>query len=243
MIQLTSLPMIYSPVLDEVLFVNDTLPPIISHGFRYGVAESVLTLYVLALGSLAIEASTGAPTGLVNGVPSGICGGTAQRPPGLDISNEGRARVGTLAVCDETAFVQVLLLQGIYFEANACHLDFWRSTMEASHICEVLAQEPAGRGSIAADDLLSRAFWACVMFEDFFHLDLDFPRTGMVALSEQIKLPKFVRHSSTWESADKEEEAQRLPAFHFLAKISLQRVISAIHQTVQRCKCKTASGA
>lgn len=29
---------------------------------------------------------------------------------------------------------------------------------------------------------------------------------------------------------------QKLSAFYFLAKVSLQRVILSVHQTVQRCK-------
>ena len=90
----------------------------------------MLRLYVLALGRLAIEASMGAPIGLVNGLSSGVCGGTAQRPPGLEIFNEGRARVGTLVVRGETANAQVLLLLGTYFDASACHVECRRSVME-----------------------------------------------------------------------------------------------------------------
>lgn len=123
-----------SPILDESSYTNDTLTPIISYGFRYGDAESVLVLHVLALGQLTVEASMGAPMGLVNGVSSGFCGGTAQRPPGLENFNEGRARVGTLVVRGETANVQVLLLKGTYFEASACHVEYRRSVMEASLI-------------------------------------------------------------------------------------------------------------
>ena len=232
--------MIASPILDEMLFLNDTLPRIIAHGFRYGDAESVLTLYVLALGQLAIEAATGAPIGLVNGEPSGLCGGTAQRPPALDIFNEGRARVGELLVRGELASVQALLLQGTYFEASACHVEYWRSVMEASLTCQVLTQGAGRSWTFANDDLLRRSFWTCVVGEEFYHVDLDPPRTSIAALSDQIQLPRFGDALSASEIGDA-EEVQRLPAFYFLAKVGLRRVISDIHSTIQRCKCKAAN--
>lgn len=217
------------------MFIDETLPPLIAHGFHYGHIESVLTLYVLALGQLAIEASTGAPIGLVDGVPSGVCGGTARHPPGLDIFNEGRARVGSLVVRSDTTNVQILLLQGTYFEASARHVEYWRSVMEASMIGQMLAQESSRSWSFAADDLLRRAFWACVICEDFYHLDLDLPRTSIATLSDQVQLPNFVDALSSQDPAET-GKVQRLPPFYFLAKISLQRVISEIHQCVQRCK-------
>lgn len=202
----------------------------------------MLALYVMALGQLAIEAATGAPIDLVEGKPSGISGGTADRPPGLEIFNEGRARVGALVVRGDIASVQVLLLQGTYFEANACHVEYWRSAMEASLICQVLAQDPTRGWRTLGGDLLRRAFWTCVIFEDFYHLDLDLPRTSIGDLVDQVRLPMFTESMGKAAIADADaDNSEQPPAFYFLAKVSLQRVISRIHQAVMNCKsCVTS---
>lgn len=71
--------------------------------------------------------------------------------------------------------------------------------------------------------------------EDFYHLGLDLPRTSIATISEQIQLPKFVDALGPWETVDA-YRVQKLSAFYFLAKVSLQRVILSVHQTVQRCK-------
>lgn len=222
------------PVLDEGLFRNETLPPLLADGFRYGDATSVLALYVLALGQLAIDSLTGAPIELVDGVPSGICGGTALQPPGLDIFNEGRARVGTLMLRGDIISVQLLLLQATYFEANACHVEYWRSIMEASMICQLLAQSPNAPWSTMTGDLLRRAFWTCVIDEDFYHIDLDLPRTGLGQLVDTIRLPNFSKAlgSIGWTGGSK---ATSLVEFYFLSKVSLLRLISRVHQQIHYC--------
>lgn len=90
------------PVLHEGVFMKDVLPRSLSTGFHYGDSASVLTLFVLALGQLAAESLIGAPTKLISGQSSGICGGTADHPPGLEIFNEGRARIGSLVLCQDS---------------------------------------------------------------------------------------------------------------------------------------------
>lgn len=226
------------PILDEYLFMNETLPPLLESGFHYGDGDSVLTLFVLALGQLAVESLTAAPIELVDGVPSGICGGTADYPPGLEIFNEGRARIGSLVMRGDIVSIQVLLLQGTYFEANACHVEYWRSVIQASVICQLLAQSPGIAWMAMTGDLLRRAFWSCVIDEDFYHLDLDLPRTNLGEMTDKIRLPNFSKAlgSSGWTGGDK---AQSLLAFYFLAKVSLQRVISHMHEAVQLCKSNT----
>ena len=215
--------------------MNEVLPPLVRDGFRYGDAASVLTLYVMALGQLASDASTGPPIGLVNGIPSGICGGSADHPPGLELFNEGRARVGSLVVRGDIISVQVLLLQGTYFEANACHVEYWRSILEGSLICQVLAGDPNRSWTTLSADLLRRAFWTCVIDEEFYHLDLDLPRTNVGDLVDRISLPKF---SEMLGPGSAEGDRSNPLAFYFLAKVSLQRSIADIHQAVQFRKCR-----
>lgn len=223
------------PILDETHFLQETLPPLLSQGFRYGDASSVLVLFVLALGQLAIDSLTSPPIEIVDGIPSGICGGSAQRAPGLDIFNEGRARIGSLVLRGDVISVQVLLLQGTYFEANGCHVEYWRSIMEASMVCQLLVQSPTAPWASMDGDLLRRSFWACLIDGTFYHLDLDLPGTNLGTLIDKVRLPNFSKAlgSSPWSGGNK---AQSLMEFYFLAKVSLLRVLSRIHQAMMHCK-------
>ena len=82
------------PILDYDVCMIDTLGPLLRSGFGYGDPASVLALLVFALGQLAIDGITGGAISNVGATPSGIRGGTLQRPPGLNIFNEARARIG-----------------------------------------------------------------------------------------------------------------------------------------------------
>ena len=146
------------PVLDHGLFMTNTLAPFLANGFGYGDASSVLALLVFALGQLATDGVSGAPITTVLGVSSGICGGTRRKPPGLESFNEARARLGSITFLCDPVSVQVQLLQASYFEANACHVEYWRSTMAASMACQVLAQRPGVQWPALRGDLIKRAY-------------------------------------------------------------------------------------
>lgn len=193
------------PILDEALFMKEVLPLPMSKGFRFGDSTSVVTLFVLALGQLAVESLIGAPTKLVDGHPSGVCGGTAERPPGLDIFNEGRIRLGTLVLRGDISSIQVLILQATYFQANGCHVEYWRGITQASMACQLLAQSPSVPWGTLSGDLLRRAFWTCVVDENFYHHDLDLPRTTIGNLVDTIRLPNFSKAlgSSKWTGGDR----------------------------------------
>jgi hypothetical protein len=56
---------------------------------------------VFALGELAIEGSRGTPISSEKNRPSGVRGGSSQKPPGLALFNEARKRIGfVLTGCD-----------------------------------------------------------------------------------------------------------------------------------------------
>ena len=147
------------PILDYSLFINDTLEPLLRSGFGYGDPKSILCLTVIALGQLAIDGISGEPITSVGKTPSGIRGGTLHRPPGLDIFNEARARLGSITLQTEVVGVQLLLLQAAYFEANACHVEYWRSIVAASMACQVLIQTPGIQWATPNGDLIKRAYW------------------------------------------------------------------------------------
>jgi hypothetical protein len=81
------------PLLDRQHFMANTMPSVMSEGFGQGMAATIAYL-VFALGEVAIAGSDGPPVHNHNGRPSGVRGGTISDPPGLDLFNEARKRMG-----------------------------------------------------------------------------------------------------------------------------------------------------
>lgn len=75
---------------------NEVLQHIIRERYADGDSKAVVTLFVFALGQVAVEGSSGAALGPVHSKPSGIRGGTAVRRPGLELFNEGSRRMGLM---------------------------------------------------------------------------------------------------------------------------------------------------
>jgi hypothetical protein len=88
------------PFMDRQSFLSDTLAKVNSEGFD-GDLDSVIALLVLALGQLADDGAYGTPINNYRGRPSGVRGGSLERPPGLILFNEARKRMGfVLTECD-----------------------------------------------------------------------------------------------------------------------------------------------
>lgn len=221
------------PVLDHNQFMNNILPRILTDGFGYGEAASVLALLVFALGQVGMDGIYGTPLANFHGGPSGIRGGTATQPPGLGLFNEARARIGSIRIQSVLMHVQVLLLQAAYFEANACHVEFWQSNMTASLMCQLLVQYPYEPWSTLNGDLIKRAYWTCMINEDLYHLDLDSPRTALRNIADAMSLPHFERSQDQLEFKGRTDEDSLLE-YHYLAKIALTRVISRIYDAIHQ---------
>lgn len=97
------------PFMDRQNFLSDTLTKVYSEGFD-GDVESVTALLIFALGEVAIEGSRGNSIEEYNGRPSGVRGGSQQRPPGLALFNEARKRIGFCLVDCELENAQVYSL-------------------------------------------------------------------------------------------------------------------------------------
>jgi len=97
------------PFMDRQNFISDTLIKVHSEGFN-GDADSVIALLVFALGELALQGIRGEPIEVFNDRPSGIRGGTLEKPPGLGFFNEARARMGFVIADMELENVQIFLL-------------------------------------------------------------------------------------------------------------------------------------
>ena len=227
---------VLSPLLNRDAFMNQTVAPLLRDGYRDGDPKAVLALLVFALGQVAIDGVFERPISMIDGQPSGFRGGTADKPPGLAIFNEARRRLGFVATQSTLENVQILLLEAVYYEATARHLEFWRSTVAASMTCQMLVKCKPIDWTSTAGDLLKRAYWVCMLSEDFYHLDLDLPRTGIDGLEDTVPLPYFHdAHDQSGTPGPLTEERSHFQ-YHFLAMIALRRLIARINHTIHECE-------
>lgn len=97
------------PLLDRADFDRNVYPDVLANGFGYGDFNSIIALLVFSLGKMAYDGVWGDPISDTNGSPSGIRGGSASRPPGLDMFNEARKRLGFIAT--QTSLENIVILQ------------------------------------------------------------------------------------------------------------------------------------
>lgn len=222
------------PILDKESFMAEVVAPVMQHGFADGDPSACLALLVFALGEVAIDGVYSSPISSSNGSASGLRGGTAERPPGLELFNEARRRTGFSAHQCSLENIQILLLEATYYEACARHMDFWRATVAASMSCQVLIRCESIDWSTPRADLIKRAYWACILSEDMYHLELDLSQTGIHTLEDQVPLPYFHEAQNTsGKSSDERSHFQ----YHFLAMIALRRLITRIHGSIHDSKC------
>lgn len=224
------------PLLNRDSFINGIVSPLLRDGYGDGDPNAVLALLVFALGKVALEGVFDRPISYINQQASGFRGGTADKPPGLDIFNEARRRIGFVATQTTLESVQILLLEAIYYESTARHLDFWRTTVAASMACQVLIRCKAIDWSSTDGDLTKRAYWTCILSEDFYHLDLDLPRTGIDDLVDDVPLPYFHDAHEHQNSSGPLTEERSHFQYHFLAMIALRRLIERINTAIHECK-------
>lgn len=217
------------PILNRREFRNEVLQHVIRDGYGDGDGKSVIALLVFALGQVAIEGSSGAVLEGSKDRTSGIRGGTALRPPGLDLFNEARRRMGLLLVGNTLEKVQTLLLQALYFDSGSYYADFWHSVVAASMACQVLIKTSPDIWHTKEGDMIKRAYWTCLINEDLFHIDLDLPRSSIGATEDVVPLPHF--HDSTDTKAYVsaiDDKSFEFRSSHFLALITLRRILTRI---------------
>jgi hypothetical protein len=220
------------PILDYASFSEDLVERALREGYVDGDPRIVLALMVFALGQVAIDGIRGQPISTHNGVPSGFRGGTMTKPPGIEIFNEARRRMGFVATICTLENAQIMLLQATYFEPSSKHVDFWRSTVAASSACQILVKCHDADWSSPNSDMLVRTYWACVLNEDLFHLDLGLPRTGIHLLQDEVPLPTFCKTEVTSQPGADEPPCYQ---YHFLAVITLRRLIIGVNEVIHRC--------
>lgn len=222
------------PILNYDAFMNDVVTCLLREGYADGDPQAVLALMVFALGQVAIEGVFGNPISFQDGAASGFRGGSVNKPPGIEIFNEARRRLGFVSNMCSLENVQILLLQATYYESNSRHLDFWRSTVAASMACQVLIKCQGIDWATQTGDMIKRAYWACILSEDLYHLDLDLPQTGIHTLEDEVPLPYFHEaHDASGRVHESEERSHF--QYHFLAMIALRRLIARIHGVIHEC--------
>lgn len=225
---------VISPILDYDFFTNEVVARLSREGYADGDPQSVVALLVYALGQLAMEGVFGKAISNQNGVPSGFRGGTAERPPGLEIFNEVRRRLGFVMSTCTIENVQIMLLQATYYEANSRHLDFWCCAVAASMAMQVLVRCEEIDWQPKSGDMIKRAYWACVLSKDFYHLDLDLPQTGIYTLEDEVPLPSFHEPNDS-QGVSRGSGALLQFHYHFLAMIALRKLISRKNAAIHEC--------
>ncbi|KAK4551462.1 hypothetical protein LTR86_011154 [Recurvomyces mirabilis] len=231
------------PVLNRETFMNGTVARLLRDGYGDGDSGSVVALLVFALGAVAVDGVFERPVSVVNGQPSGFRGGTIDHPPGLALFNEARRRLGFIWTQCTLENVQLNLLQATYYDATSRPLDFWRCTVAASMACQVLIRCEQIDWSSATGDLVKRAYWTCVLSEDLYHLDLDFPHTSIHTMEDEVPLPYFhevqEQHQGSSVAGGSAQANQERSHFQyqFLAMIALRRLIARIHDVIHDCEC------
>lgn len=194
--------------------------------------EAVLLLLVIALGQVVYEGSAGVSIEFFTKRSSGIRGGTALLSPGAACFEEALRRWSLVPDSTSLLAVQVLLLQASYYESSARHWDFWKSAVAASATCERLIRQRSFHWETPNGEMLKRAYWACNLDEGYYHHDLDLPRTGIQAFQDGVPLPSFFRGIDEPIIADIDAVDSPKAYLHFLASISLKRLVDRIHGVV-----------
>ncbi|KAF2086496.1 hypothetical protein K490DRAFT_44350 [Saccharata proteae CBS 121410] len=211
-------------LLDRTDFIERVLPYVARNGFGDGDCDSIVALMVFALGKLAIDGTYGTPLEISPGVESGLRGGSIERPPGLDIFNEARRRFGFVATQCSLENIQALLLSAVYYESAGRHLDFWRASQSASMACQVLIKCAPIDWYNHQGNLLKRVYWTCNLIENWYHFDLDLPRTGICEHEDEVPLSGALK-------ADPSAGEQHT-LMCFLATIALRRLVTRVHNTI-----------
>ena len=227
----------FCPILDEERLMETMLPNTLRGDLGDRETELVLTLFVLALGKMAYHGGGGEFPKPHDILAVDSRKDPVERPPGIEIFNEARRGLGAIATSCTLDNVRINLLQATYHAATGGHLEFWRCAVEASRTCQVLLQSRDNDRFSPEDDMIKRVFWACVINEDYFHLDLDLPRTGVFEWEDRIPLPTFSQDATRLEHLDGDFSAQPpITESHFLATLTLRRLISRIHSTLEASK-------
>ncbi|KAM7193471.1 hypothetical protein V8F20_008374 [Naviculisporaceae sp. PSN 640] len=227
------------PILDRRSFLSDTLPSLFNRGFGQEITSTIAFL-VCALGEVALAGTEGNPIHVHahNGRPSGIKGGSKDEPPGLELFNEARKRMGfNLTECS-LENVQIFALASLYYGSCFHLMDFWRMNTSASLACQALITSNPSELSSPRADLIRRAFWHCSIMETCLNLELGFPLTGLEKMESLVGLPDFSGPFCEEDYAANQESHYQE---HFASQIVLRRILVEFHGVLSQTGTPTPS--
>lgn len=215
------------PIMDRQWFSSNVLTSILNNGFQENTT-STLVLLVFALGEVAYTASE-VPVSAFKGRPSGIKGGTIDRPPGITYFNEARKRMGFSLTEVSVENVQMFALAALYNQSCGQALECWRMSVLASVACQALISRLSGELHDPRADLIRRVFWHCLMMETSLHLEFGLPSTGLGKLDDTVGLPNF-----NGPITEEDYIGNQTTHFqeHFAAQIVLRSLSATIHTTL-----------
>ncbi|KAK3996351.1 hypothetical protein QBC44DRAFT_317690 [Cladorrhinum sp. PSN332] len=209
------------PILDRESFMNETLPYAYNDGFS-ATSTSTVAILVFALGEAALAGFDGSPLHIYDGRGSGIKGGTAHKPPGIEWFNEARRRLGFQYTEVKLENIQIFALAGAYYGSCFCPAGFWKSTRAASQACQDLMDSDPRALSGPKATLLRRVFWHCSIMETCLNLELGFPLPNLQRLEDLVNEEQELGV----------EEGQML--LHFYSQIALRRVLVEFHNKLSQ---------
>ncbi|KAK8019640.1 hypothetical protein PG990_004778 [Apiospora arundinis] len=217
------------PFMDRAQFQTEILSAVATNGFDESL-NSTLACLVLALGEVAISGIQGNPLTTNMGRPSGIKGGSLERPPGLAFFNEARKRMGFNLTQCSLENVQVFSLASIYYETCCHHVEFWRMATSASLACQALLTSNPDELKSHRADLVRRMFWHCIMTETYLNLEFNLPLTGLEKFDDMVGLPDFSAGSFSEEDYIGNQASHFQE--HFASQIVLRRLVVEFHTTL-----------
>ncbi|KAF5685695.1 acetate regulatory DNA binding protein [Fusarium denticulatum] len=208
------------PILDRQWFNSNVLSSIINNGFQEGTLSS-LVLLVFALGEVALTTSE-VPISAYKQRPSGIKGGTIDRPPGLAYFNEARKRMGFGISEVSLENVQMLALASLYY--SSCGQALVANPTSYTAPEQIWSNESSG----------TARSWK----RRCFHMEFGLPLTGLEKLEETIGLPDF---SGPMTDEDYIVNQQTHFHEHFASQIVLRRLSANFHSVLSKTFGKDAS--
>ncbi|KAK4168735.1 hypothetical protein QBC43DRAFT_341396 [Cladorrhinum sp. PSN259] len=210
------------PILDRRYFMTQTLPTVFNDRFS-ATTSSTVAILVFALGEASMAGFDGPPLHIYDGRLSGVKGGSANKPPGIEWFNEARRRLGFNYTEISLENIQMFALAGAYYGCCFCPAGFWKSARAASQACQDLIDSDSRALSSSNANLLRRIFWYCSIMETCLNLELGFPLLGLQKYEDLVcKDPALGDH----------EEPIILE--QFASQIALRRILVNFHETLSQ---------
>ena len=195
------------PILDEGDF-REVYDRFIDIGVDSSV-ESALCMVVFALGSVSIEDNDFQHW--------------SERPPGIEYMQQALPTLISLSSWSFSYSIllpQALVLASIYFAYIVRPLQSWRLIYSASTILQfkLSGLDVRQEGPQSYESVL-RLFWSCFLIECDRLAELELPRSGLLQLTDETRLP----------SCNNLDDCQ---STCYLAEISIRRLLNRIHNSL-----------